>query len=295
MPSLSGVRRGRTKARLRPAFCALAAGGALAFAALSFVATAPAAAAAPAAPVRHAAPASTAPALHAAAAPRPGPTAPPAPTHPAHAARPGHRSAHATPALRNGAAAPAPKPAAAPRPATAHAAKSNGHAEPGARPAPHPAAKPAKGHRVPGPNGKQGKKALRAPGPSSQSSPLRPPQTPNPHRAPPGGLVVRLLSPLIPFSPGVPIGPSPKGGLPLGLLNGPGFPLPGRDLFHFPFSILNQGWAGQSLQAASKLKVPISLLAAAAVFLLIQALVDRRDPKVVRAPEHPGEDTVSFR
>ncbi len=53
-------------------------------------------------------------------------------------------------------------------------------------------------------------------------------------------------------------------------------------------------WPGGSLKATAKQKLPIALLLAVGIFMLIQSLVDRRDPKVWRAPEHQQEDSVSF-
>ena len=67
-----------------------------------------------------------------------------------------------------------------------------------------------------------------------------------------------------------------------------------RSFFQVPGNLLHDGWAGQSLKAATKLKFPIAFLAVAAVFFLIQALIDRRDPKLSRAPERQGEDSVEF-
>jgi hypothetical protein len=53
-------------------------------------------------------------------------------------------------------------------------------------------------------------------------------------------------------------------------------------------------WRGPSMQAATKLSIPILFGAAVAVFALLQALVDRRDPKLSRAPERGDDDTVGF-
>ncbi len=77
---------------------------------------------------------------------------------------------------------------------------------------------------------------------------------------------------------------------------GAGLTLPniGRRLWKMPGDLLNGGWAGQSVKAADKLKFPIGFLAVAAGFLLFQAFIDRRDPKLHDAPEHQGEDSVEF-
>lgn len=53
-------------------------------------------------------------------------------------------------------------------------------------------------------------------------------------------------------------------------------------------------WKGLSLQAATNLKVPIAFALAVALFVALQALIDRRDPKISRAPEHGDDDTVGF-
>lgn len=49
-----------------------------------------------------------------------------------------------------------------------------------------------------------------------------------------------------------------------------------------------------SLQAAVDLRIPMLFGAAVLLFVLLQALVDRRDPKVARAPERGDDDTVGF-
>lgn len=54
------------------------------------------------------------------------------------------------------------------------------------------------------------------------------------------------------------------------------------------------GWQGISLQAAVDLRIPMLFGAAVLLFVLLQALVDRRDPKVARAPERGDDDTVGF-
>ncbi len=53
-------------------------------------------------------------------------------------------------------------------------------------------------------------------------------------------------------------------------------------------------WKGLSLRAATNLKVPILFGIVVALFVLGQALIDRRDPKMSRAPERNDEDTVGF-
>lgn len=61
-----------------------------------------------------------------------------------------------------------------------------------------------------------------------------------------------------------------------------------------PMILSSGGWQGVSLQAAVDLRVPILFGAAVLLFVLLQALVDRRDPKVSRAPERGDDDTVGF-
>lgn len=49
-----------------------------------------------------------------------------------------------------------------------------------------------------------------------------------------------------------------------------------------------------TLRSASDLVVPIAVGVAVAFFVLVQALVDRRDPKLSSAPQRGREDTVGF-
>lgn len=96
--------------------------------------------------------------------------------------------------------------------------------------------------------------------------------------------------------PLAPLSPIPAVGGPL-----PGSALPlaparkaGSELFRFGASVLPRTWAGDSLKESGKLKLPIALMAATALFMLVQALIDRRDPKVSDAPERPTDDSVGF-
>lgn len=61
-----------------------------------------------------------------------------------------------------------------------------------------------------------------------------------------------------------------------------------------PMILSSGGWRGVSLQAAVDLRVPMLFAAAVLLFVLLQALVDRRDPKVLQAPERGDDDTVGF-
>lgn len=98
------------------------------------------------------------------------------------------------------------------------------------------------------------------------------------------GMNVSPLAPVAPVASGRP-GPSSTSA-------GPAMVMPPNP-FRLPF-FLPRGWEGDTVQAATKLKVPLALLAAMVVFALVQALVDRRDPKLSEAPERPGEDSVGF-
>ena len=53
-------------------------------------------------------------------------------------------------------------------------------------------------------------------------------------------------------------------------------------------------WSGGTLQAATRLSVPIALGALVLVFVVVQWLVDWRDPKFVEAPARKEDDSVGF-
>ena len=55
------------------------------------------------------------------------------------------------------------------------------------------------------------------------------------------------------------------------------------------------GEESRPYKAATDLKIPIAFAVAVALFLLVQALIDRRDPKLARAPERGDEETVGFK
>jgi hypothetical protein len=61
-----------------------------------------------------------------------------------------------------------------------------------------------------------------------------------------------------------------------------------------PMELPTGGGPFLSLQIATNLKVPILFGVAVALFVLGQALIDRRDPKMSRAPERNDDDTVGF-
>jgi hypothetical protein len=61
-----------------------------------------------------------------------------------------------------------------------------------------------------------------------------------------------------------------------------------------PQAPITGGWKGLSFRAVTNLKVPILFGVVVALFVLGQALIDRRDPKMSRAPERNDEDTVGF-
>lgn len=64
--------------------------------------------------------------------------------------------------------------------------------------------------------------------------------------------------------------------------------------FGEPMVLARGAWKGLSLRAATDLKIPIVMLVGVALFLLGQALIDRRDPKVSAAPERGTDDTIGF-
>jgi hypothetical protein len=67
-----------------------------------------------------------------------------------------------------------------------------------------------------------------------------------------------------------------------------------KGLYNEPMVLAAGPWRGLSMQAATKLSIPILFGAAVALFALLQALIDRRDPKLSRAPERGEDDTVGF-
>ena len=71
-------------------------------------------------------------------------------------------------------------------------------------------------------------------------------------------------------------------------------PVHGPSVLDEPVQLATAGWQGVSLQAASNLRIPILFGAAVLLFVLLQALVDRRDPKMSHAPERGDDDTVGF-
>ncbi|HWG72449.1 MAG TPA: hypothetical protein VG184_00165 [Acidimicrobiales bacterium] len=54
-------------------------------------------------------------------------------------------------------------------------------------------------------------------------------------------------------------------------------------------------WPGASLRAATHLTVPILFGAVVLLFIIAQALVDRRDPKLARAPTRGDDESVGFK
>ena len=53
-------------------------------------------------------------------------------------------------------------------------------------------------------------------------------------------------------------------------------------------------WEEASLQAATSLSVPLALGGVVVVFIVVQWLIDRRDPKFVEAPARKDDDSVGF-
>ena len=68
----------------------------------------------------------------------------------------------------------------------------------------------------------------------------------------------------------------------------------GPSVLDEPMQLATGGWQGISLQAATSLRIPILFGAAVLLFVLLQALVDRRDPKMTRAPERGEDDSMGF-
>jgi hypothetical protein len=58
--------------------------------------------------------------------------------------------------------------------------------------------------------------------------------------------------------------------------------------------VAGAGWHAAPLQAATSQSIPILLGVAIGLFVLLQAFIDRRDPKLARAPERGEDDTVGF-
>jgi hypothetical protein len=71
-------------------------------------------------------------------------------------------------------------------------------------------------------------------------------------------------------------------------------PVAPAGIYNEPMVLAAGPWQGVSMQAATRLSIPILFGAAVALFILLQALVDRRDPKVSRAPERGDDDAVKF-
>jgi hypothetical protein len=69
---------------------------------------------------------------------------------------------------------------------------------------------------------------------------------------------------------------------------------PSTNLMHEPLVLSSGSWHGVSMAAATRLGVPIAFGLLVGVFALGQALIDRRDPKLVNAPARIDEDSVPF-
>jgi len=62
-----------------------------------------------------------------------------------------------------------------------------------------------------------------------------------------------------------------------------------------PLVALGGAWGVLSLKAATRWSIPVLFELAIAGFVLLQALVDRRDPKLVKAPQRSDDDTMEFK
>ena len=70
---------------------------------------------------------------------------------------------------------------------------------------------------------------------------------------------------------------------------------PGEQEVAGPVVIATGGfWSGGPLQAATILSVPTAVGGLVIAFIVLQWLVDRRDPKFVEAPVHKDHDSVGF-
>ena len=59
--------------------------------------------------------------------------------------------------------------------------------------------------------------------------------------------------------------------------------------------VLSQdAWTRLSLRAGTRIELPLLFLVGVGLFILVQALIDRRDPKVSHAPEHHLDNAVLF-
>ena len=66
------------------------------------------------------------------------------------------------------------------------------------------------------------------------------------------------------------------------------------EIMNGSFSLATGEWDRLSLSASTDLKVPMLFGAAVGLFVLLQFLVDRRDPKLSSAPERGDDDSVGF-
>lgn len=53
-------------------------------------------------------------------------------------------------------------------------------------------------------------------------------------------------------------------------------------------------WSGGSLQASTNIQVPVTFAGLLVVFVLVQWLIDHRDPRFVEAPVRREDDSVGF-
>ena len=53
-------------------------------------------------------------------------------------------------------------------------------------------------------------------------------------------------------------------------------------------------WSGGDLQASTRIEVPVTFGGLLVVFILVQWLIDHRDPRFVEAPARKEDDSVGF-
>jgi len=66
------------------------------------------------------------------------------------------------------------------------------------------------------------------------------------------------------------------------------------EIINAPLDMAAGEWKNLSLSASTDLEVPMLFGAAIGLFVLLQFLVDRRDPKLSSAPERGDDDSVGF-
>lgn len=139
--------------------------------------------------------------------------------------------------------------------------------------------------------------APHAPAPHSPAPHAPPPHIPTPRSA--GGPAALLTASVLPpyhlaLEPGLPPAAHPRAVTVPAAAAPPEAAAVAPDKFPEPMVQSGGSWKGPSLRTAGGLTIPIAVGLAVGMFLIGQALVDRRDPKMARAPERSRNDTVGF-